>query len=254
MKIHTLYSRLFLVCAILATCLSASGLCAETPDHLTSVNVDISSLRPFLDTLSPDEKDEQVRDWAAYGLKSRLAASTEDEVPIRHPALKDTSPGEVSGGRVFPLSTKEWAVILPKEMLGNKPLIGGLIDKKYAQSNALPEKISLFSYDCAPTASSIDITFEGTVNAADLFTTGYGYSTATVSTLSDLSTFMAHIDDIVMVQWHSSSLVLGGRSYGQDVRRSLSIEEIAAIYQAYNIPGDSKAYEAFIRERYTDRG
>lgn len=253
MKKYPLYFRLFLACAILATCLLASGLSAgPLPEHPSPVSIDISSLLTFLDTLPPDEKDEQVRDWAAYGLKSRLAVSTAEEVPIRHPALNDTSPGEVSKGRVFSVSTKEWAVLLSKDLLGNKPLIGGLIDKKYAESNSLPEKISLFSYGYPPMSSSIDITFEETVNSADLFTTEYGYSTATVSTLSDLSTFMAHVEDIVMVQWHSNSLILGGRSYGQDVRRSLTIEEIAAIYQAYNIPSDSKRYESFIQERFTD--
>ncbi|MCM2357728.1 MAG: hypothetical protein NDI77_06240 [Geobacteraceae bacterium] len=253
MIIYKWYSRLFLACAILSTCLSVSGLSAASiPAHPSPVAIDISSLRTFLDTLPPDEKDEQLRDWAAYGLKSRFAVSTAEEVPIRHPALKDTSPGEVSKGRVFPISTKEWAVLLSKDLLGNKPLIGGLIDRKYAENNSLPEKISLFSYDCTPTSSSIDITFEETVNAADLFTSAYGYATATVSTLSDLRKFLEHVDDIVMVQWHSDSLVLGGRSYGQDVRRSVTIEEIAAVYQAYNIPGNQEMYEAFIRDRYAD--
>ena len=227
------YSRLFIACAILATCLSVSGLsAASVPAQPPPVSVDISSLRTFLDTLPPEEKDEQVRDLAAYGLKIKLAVSTEEEAPIRHPALKDTSPGEVSKGRVFPLSTKEWAVILPKDMLGNKPLIGGLVDKKYAQSNALPEKISLFSYVYTPPSTSIDITLEGTVNAACLYTTAYGYTTANVATLSDLSTFIAHVDDVVMCQWRTNGLILGGRSYGQDARRSLTIEEIAAFYQA----------------------
>lgn len=247
------YSRISIACAILAACLPVSGLSAASiPAQPSPVTVDISSLRTFIDTLPPDEKDEQVRDLAAYGLKSRLAVSAAEEAPIRHPALKDTSPGEVSKGRVFPLSTNEWAVLLSKDLLGNKQLIGGLVDKKYAQTNALPEIISLFSYDCPPTSSSIDITFEGTVNAADLFTTEYGYATATVSTLSDLSTFMAHVDDVVMVQWQAGSLVLGGRSYGQDGRRSVTIEELAAVYQAYNTPGNQRMYEAFIRERYAD--
>ncbi len=248
-----LYFRLFLACAILATCFLTSGLSAESlPAHPSSVSIDISSFLTLLDTLPPDEKDEQVRDLAAYGLKTQLAVSTVEEVPIRDPSLKDTSPGEVSKGRVFALSTKEWAVLLSKDLLTNKPLIGGLIDKKYAQTNALPEKISLFSYDCPPASSSIEITFEKTVNFADLFTTEYGYSTATVSMLSDLNTFMEHVDDIVMVQWGPSSLVLGGRSYGHDVQRSVTLEEIAAIYQAYNIPSNPMMYEAFIRERYTD--
>lgn len=250
---YLLKFRVVLACAILATCLLTSELFAESlPSHPSPVSVDISSLLTFLDTLTPDEKDEQVRDWAAYGLKTELGVSTAEEAPFRHPALKDTSPGEVSKGRVFPVSKKEWAVVISKDLLKDKPLIGGLIDKKYAETNTVPEKISLFFYDCPPTSSSIDITFEKTVNFTDIFTPEYGYSTATVSTLSDLSTFLEHVDDIVMIQWSPGSLVLGGRSYGQDTRRSVTIEEIAAVYQAYNIPGNPMMYEAFIRERYAD--
>ena len=253
MKKYPLCSRLSIACAILGASLLVSGPCvASAPGRLSPVTVDISSLRTFLDTLPPDEKDEQVRDWAQYGLKTELGVSTAGDVPMRHPALKDTSPGDVSRGRVFPVSSKEWAVLLSKDLLGNKPLIGGLIDKHYAETNAVPEKISLYSYDCPPTSSSIDITFEKTVNFADLFTTEYGYSTATVAALSDLSRFLEHVDDIVMVQWQPDSLVLGGRSYGQDVRRSMTIQEIAALYQAYNIPSNQMMYEAFIRERYAD--
>ncbi len=253
MKIYKYYARLSLACASLAASLLLAGpSAASVPAYPTPVSVDISSLRGFIDTLPTDEQEEQLRDLAAYGLKSQLGVANAEEAPIRYPALKDASPGEVSKGRVFPLSRNEWAVLLSKDLLGNKPLIGGLIDRKYAQTNALPEKISLFSYDCTPTSSSIDVTFEGTVDAADLFTAAYGYATATVSTLSDLGRFLAHVDDIVMVQWQSANLVLGGRSYGQDGHRSVTIEQLAAVYQAYNIPGDPRKYEAFIRERYGD--
>ncbi len=253
MKKYPWCSRISLACAFLSASLLLAGpSAASVTAYPSPVSVDISSLRGFIDTLPTDEQEEQLRDLAAYGLKSQLGVANAEEAPIRYPALKDASPGEVSKGRVFPLSKNEWAVLLSKDLLGNKPLIGGLVDREYAQTNALPEKISFFSYDCSPTASSIDVTFEGTVNAADIFTAAYGYATATVSTLSDLGRFLAHVDDIVMVQWQPDSLVLGGRSYGQDGHRSVTIEELAAVYQAYNIPGDPRRYEAFIRERYSD--
>lgn len=253
MKKYPLCFRLFLACAILATTLLTSRLFAEPlPGHSSPVSVDISSLLTFLDTLPADEKDEQVRDWAEYGLKTELAVSTAGDVPMRHPALKDTSPGQISKGRVFPVSAKEWAVLLPKDLVGNKPLIGGLVDKKFAQNNAAPEKISLFSYDPNIHASSIEITFEKTVPFADLFTAQYGYTTATVSSLADLKALSEQVDDILMVQWTPDRLVLGGRSYGHDVRRTLSVEEIATLYQAYHVPSNQEQYEEYVRLRYAD--
>ena len=100
---------------------------------------------PFYDTLPPDEKDEQLRDWACYALRSSLDLTSDGEMPVRHPALRDTLPGEVSPGRVFSLSTAEWGVVAAPDILRNKPLLGGLIDRKYATCNCLPEKVYLFA-------------------------------------------------------------------------------------------------------------
>lgn len=245
--------RLLVVSVSLAAFLSASVISAGSiPDRTSPVIIDISSLTNFFNTLPPDEKDEQLRDWAAHGLKRSLALTPTEDIPIRHPSMKDTQPGEVSAGRVFPLSAREWAVVLSKDLPLSKPLIGGLVDRKYAETNSLPEAISLYSYDYKPSTSSIGITYEGTIDPREVFTSEYGYHSATVATLPELSTFMEQIDDIVMIQWRSKSLVLGGRKYTQDSRRSLTVEEIAALYQAYNLPTDRKGYEAFIGEQYAE--
>lgn len=232
----SLFLRVLLACTILLVSLQ-NLYAGAAPAHPANVSVDISSLVSFLDTLPPDEKDEQVRDWAAYGLKNELGLSTGEEVPIRHPSLKETAPGEVSKGRVFALSDKEWAVLLPRERRGDKPLIGALIDKRYAKSNALPEKISLFTYALPEGASSVDISFERSFDSAAVFSAEYGYSTASVSSLPELRKFLKNADDVVMVQWSPGALLIGARSYGHDARRAVSAEEIAALYQAYNTPG-----------------
>ncbi len=230
--------RAFLTCMTLVAFLLVSDLNTQAvAAHPANVSVDISSLVSFLGTLSTDEKDEQVRDWAAYGLKNELGVSTGEEIPIRHPSLKETAPGEVSKGRVFAVSDKEWAVLIPREKRGDKPLIGSLIDKSYAKSNSLPEKISVFTYALPEGASSLDISFEKSFDTAAVFTAEYGYSTASVSNLPELRKFLKNADDVVMVQWSPGALLIGARSYGHDARRAVTVEEIAALYQAYIAPG-----------------
>ncbi|HEY6837427.1 MAG TPA: hypothetical protein VI389_01660, partial [Geobacteraceae bacterium] len=217
--------------------------------------IDISGLTSFLATLSPDEKDEQLRDWALYGLMSRYGQGAPDDIPIRHRALKGERPGEVSPGRVFVLSPREWWVIVPHEHLRDKPLIGGLVDAQCAAGNALPEKVSLFGYSYNAAAATIAITPAGTIGVNDLYSSAYGYASVLVRTQADFARFAGQVDDLVMAQWRSDGLLLGGRKYARDSRRALSVEEIAALYQAYNVSAGAQGrarYEGFLEEKYAE--
>jgi hypothetical protein len=257
---HSLFGLVLTTVLLAALCLPTSGSSAAPADPaaragagFAPLSVDISSLKGFFDTLSPDEKDEQLRDWALYGLKSALALGTSGEMPVRHPALTASHPGEISAGRVFPISATEWGLLVAPELLADKPLLGGLIDRKNATCNALPAKISLFTYTTDPSASAISIVGAGSVRAKDLFTPEYGYYSAMVTSLTDLNAFVANIDDLVSLSWHSGRLVLGGRKYLQESPRALTVEDVAALYQAYNVPHpDRKQLERMAREKYAD--
>ena len=252
------YLSIVLICTFLGNLLPASSsFSLEMPSlESSSVSIDISGLTSFLATLPPDEKDEQVRDWALYGLMNSLALTSQEDIPVRHPALKDSHPGEVSPGRVFQLSAKEWGVLVPQDLLKNKPVLGGLIDRKFARTNALPEKVSFFSYSQGPSKPGIRITREGSIAASEIFTPAYGYFESTIDNLADFSSFIQKIDDIVMVQWRQKSLVLGGRTYQQGSGRSLTVENIAALCQAYTFSEKNLTqgkYEAFVQEEFDDR-
>src|SRR5574340_885791 len=91
------------------------------------------------------------------------------------PALKDALPGEVSPGRVFSITSKEWGAVIAPELIRNKPLLGRLIDGQYASCNCLPEIVSLFTYSADTSPATISIAFAGSVTAKELFTPEYGY-------------------------------------------------------------------------------
>lgn len=249
--------RLLLALLLSAACsLPAAGSGSAPPDALGApVSLDISSLTPFFATLSPDEKDEQLRDWAVYGLQSALSLGTPGEMPVRHPALMASRPGEVAPGRVFAISPRQWGLVVPQEALADKPLLGGLVDRKFAALNRLPEKVLLYSYSANAAATAISIACAGSLDAQQLFTPEYGYYSASVRTLADLSQFMARIDDLVSLSWQSDRLLLGGRRYLQSARRSLTVQDVATLYQAYHPPpaaGPRIRSERFIQEKYAE--
>jgi len=73
-----------------------------TPDfqerclHYTPFSIDISSLADFYDTLSADEKEEQLRDWGFFGLLASLGIKPPEidtltgmDFPMRYTTLKE---------------------------------------------------------------------------------------------------------------------------------------------------------------------
>ena len=219
------------------------------------MSIDQSGLTSFLATLSPDEAEEQLRDWAAYGLLKSLSLTSQENTPLRDPH-NENHPGEVSPGRVFAISTKEWGVLVSRDLLANKPLLGGLIDRKYAKTNALPEKITFFTFSLGASDSITRITREGSIPARDIFTPAYGYHEATITGLADFTSFISGIDDICSVRLQQDALVLGGRKYRKDSGRSLTIENIAALYRAYALRDNGQHqedYESFVQKELDAR-
>jgi hypothetical protein len=157
---------------------------------------------------------------------------------------------------VFQLSAKEWGVLVSQDVLRDKPLLGGLVDRKYARTNVLPEKVSFFSYSRNRSGQTIRITREGSIATGELFTPAYGYFEATIDNLADFTSFIQKTDDIVMVRWQRKTLLLGGRKYNQDSGRSLTVENIVALYQAYSSLEKNLTqgkYEAFVKEKFDER-
>lgn len=234
--------------------LPAAALSTVTSSTAPAV-IDISPLASHMSKLPPDEQAEQLRDWALYGLRSSLGLPTEGEVPIRRRLPQYSATAEIALGRVFAVSTREWGVLVPREGLENSPQIGGLIDRQYATTNSLPEIVTLYGYVYNAAAATLTVTREKAVALAEVYSPAYGYHTGTASTLEDLARFVRQVDDIVQVRLLPDRLELGGRRYRRDERGMLTVEEIAALYQAYNMPlsdGERGTYETFVRKKLAE--
>ena len=133
------------------------NLYALQPPILSSViseqkvtSIDISELLPFYETLSPDEKEEQIRDWTVYGLLVSLNLSEKSvkellqgTMPMRYQYLKNSVDNEISPGRIKYITAKDCIMILSEDRLNDKSLIGSILDEKYSHNNYCPELVRL---------------------------------------------------------------------------------------------------------------
>lgn len=229
-------------------------------------NVDISNLISFYETLTQDEKTEQIRDWAIYGLVSELdipkSKKTEilcEIVPMRYPFMKNKVKYEISLGRIEYISNTDCVVLIDNKTFNDKQVIGNIVDKKYAKNNYIPETINLFGYNLSPDNKMIIVTFIEAIPSKKLFTQEYNYFQKEIKSIKDLNEFISRIDDITNVQWSKDSIILAGRKYPEKNGISLTVEDIAVLYQAYNIKitpeneaSNRHNYNTFINQKYEE--
>jgi hypothetical protein len=244
---------------------SAQGEVAPVLALQKSFSVDISHLLSIYETLSADEKDEQIRDWAMYGLlesidiRGYVSSGSNGGVPIRSKDSGKVSENRLSPGRVAILNGKEGLVLVPREAVSDTLLIGTLVDQEKAEFKTIPTHVYILSYSLGVDSRSIQIEYDRTVAGKDFFSAAYGYYEQEIRTLNDFSAFVDAVDDVTSVNWKDKKLVLGGRRKKEHTASGLSVDALAALYQAYNKPVDPKgdaarrrAYEAFIGRKYDE--
>lgn len=229
-------------------------------------NVDISSLTSFYESLTEDEKPEQIRDWAMYGLvceldipKSKKMEILRETIPMRYPFMKNKVKYEISPGRIEYISDTDCVVLIDNRAFNDRQVLGNIVDRKYAGNNYIPETINLFGYNLSADNKTIIVTFLETIPSKKLFTQEYNYFQREIKSTKDLNEFIGRIDDITKVQWDKDSVLLAGRKYPGKPGISLTIEDIAVLYQAYNTPvtpekeaSNRHNYNIFINQKYEE--
>ena len=239
-----------------ALILLGAGFVSSLSAQPASMLVGISSLRPFLQSLAEDEQSEQLKDWAFFGLLSHLRArpgqveeAFAGNMPMRYPYIRDKSAKAVAPGRLAFLNPRECVVLLPLAGARESASVGFLLDKGRLAGRPVPDKARVFGYAVAQDSSTIQITELRSVPGPEVFSEAFGYKELEIKTREDLQRFLGSISDVSLARWKGNRLVLGGRSYPWGQAGSLSLPDVAALYQAYN-PGPGAGEEKKRRAAY----
>ena len=226
--------------------------------------VDISDMYPFYESLSPDEKPEQLRDWSLWGLLLKLdavsdAQLSDNDTPMRYNYTGTDNKNIISPGRIKYLDSKNCIIITDAGDISNKYLLGAVVDNKYMKENWIPEKTHIFGYTLDTAGKAINIKYVQTVPSKNFFSQEYGYTESEIKNFTDLTDFLLKIDDITLVKWKEKSVIFGGRKHDNTGAASLAPEDIAVLYQAYNVLStpekeeqNKRDYNIFINSRYNE--
>ena len=227
-------------------------LCREYKPY----SIDISSLQDFYQALPVDEKQEQLRDWAYYGLLVSLGVPpveinnlTGMDFPMRYIGVKDKFKFPILSGRVSCPDSSDCVLLVAESESGNKLLQGRIYDRQMIASIEVPKHVHIFSYAISADGKTINTEFVRTVPGSALLSSEYGYYEKEISGSSGLKEFLRTADDIVSVKVRPGFLALGGRKTSLGQQSSLSCEDLAVLYQAY-ITRVSPAQEQERRKKY----
>jgi hypothetical protein len=241
--------------------LSASGFKIPSNEPIT---VDISQFTAFYSGLAPDEQEEQLRDWAFYGLLSYLGfnkGAVEELTggfPMRYDSLKRQRRFAVLPGRVACPERNECVMLVPAERSGDELLPGSLFDKERAALGRVPASVHVFTYAADIPAGGIRVAYLRTIKGAELLSPAFGYIRKEITGPDDLKQFLSDTGDITLVRLGGKNVILGGRRNRFGATGSLSYEDIAALQQAYmtRVPPEKEkarrdSYEKYIAEQYS---
>jgi hypothetical protein len=209
---------------------------------LDSFVLDISPMLFKLEELSPDDRPDQLADWALYGTLARTSISSDDLrkvafnlAPFRFPFLEEVLDFDYGPGRrAFLPDGSVWLFYSTRDKQPQVTL-ARLADQVRMERGELPASLTVFRYRTELPEGAIYVEREKIIPAQKLFSPDYGYVERTVSTAAELGSWLEQIDDVTHVRKISGNAIeIGGRHFEKTRTLGVTLEDVAALYQAHS--------------------
>ncbi len=201
----------------------------------------------FLNDLDDRERREQLRDWAVFATLAhegatpeQTAAATYQMPPARLPYLDELYSFSYGRGRRAYFGDR---VLLFTDADDPDPTatVGRLADQVRMEIGEIPGSAELYVVEDQRNEATLRITPGVKLAGAQLFSGEYGYVEAAVSDADQLAAWLSRVDDLSRVRIEAGKLLLGGRRFPHSRTEGVTLEDVAAIYQAPGRIHDRKA-------------
>lgn len=214
---------------------------AELPPPGGVIEVDLGTLHELLPQLAADVRSEQLADWAVYAtlLSSGLPTAairdaTYDKVPFRSAEFEEVASLEYGPGRRLVLDDESVWLFFREGDLQRRVTLGRLADQVRMELGHLPRRVLVFRVQAAEDSPHMRIAREPDLSPAQLFSAEYGYVERVVTNRAEMQDLLDRIDDLTHAKLLDGQRVeLGGRRFDEARTLSVTLNDIAALYQAH---------------------
>jgi len=209
------------------------------PDDGTSFVIE-PPIAEYIHDLDQRERREQIRDWAVHGTVAQLGATPEQAAaatyqlpPARLPHLDELYELETGRGRRAYLGDR---VLLFRD--GDDPdpqaTIGRLADRVRMENGEVPATVEVYLVHDRRNDGNIRVQRVADVTREALFSAAYGYVEGEGGNRVMLAAWLARVDDLTFTQLGDDGrLLLGGRRFSRTRTAGLTVDDVAALYQAH---------------------
>ncbi|HEV2842599.1 MAG TPA: hypothetical protein VGW39_14850 [Chthoniobacterales bacterium] len=191
------------------------------------------------DQLTPREQDDQRRDWLLFSIVGDCGLSVDEinralyDVPaIRQGYLRPVGRFDYGVTRSCCIGDREIVALVPESSdEEQRNHLARISDEHRKNLGQAPKRLHVFTYALAPGATAT-VTRRETLPGGTFFDEAQGYHEATVSSQAGLKDFIAKTDDLIFAQASSDGIRLGGRKLLKTAWRNITLEDVAAIWQA----------------------
>jgi len=211
----------------------------DAPDDGSSFVIE-PPIAQYVHDLDQRERREQIRDWAVLGTVVHLgatpeqaAAATYELPPARTPYYDELYTFEHGRGRRAYLGDR---VLLFRDSDDPDPLatIGRLADRVRMENGDMPATVEVYLVHDRRNDGEIRVQRVADVTREALFSEAYGYVEGEGGNRVMLAAWLAQVDDLTFAQLGDDGrLRLGGRRFDRTRTAGLTVEDVAALYQAH---------------------
>jgi len=212
------------------------------------------------DQLTLREQDDQRRDWLLFSIVGDCGLPMEeinralyDVPPIRHGYLRPVARFDYGVTRSCCIGDREIIALIPDSSPEEqRDYLARISDEHRKNLGQAPKRLHLFTYSLAA-GSTATVTRQETLPGDTFFDEAHGYHEATVASQDVLHEFLQKTDDLVFAQGSGDGLLLAGRKLPKIAAHNVTVEDVAAIWQAEQKIHESwNAIENKWKERWAD--
>jgi hypothetical protein len=206
------------------------------------------------------EQDDQRRDWLLFSIMGDCGLTVDeinralyDVPPIRHGYLRPVARFDYGVTRSCCIGDREIIALIPDSSPEEqRTYLARIFDEHRKNLGQAPKRLHVFTYSLAA-GSTATVTRQETLPGDIFFDEAHGYHEATVASQAALEEFLQKTDDLVFAQVSGDGLLLAGRKLPNAAARNVTVEDVAAIWQAEQKIHESwSAIENKWKERWAD--
>jgi len=193
----------------------------------------------WLTDLPVEDHNDQIRDWAAYGLVGlldlNLKTVTEisyDKSPVRDGIFLGITNMAIGPGRGFPDYQGVFHILIPNNDPYSNRTIGLLLDDYRKNAGSDPDLVIIYNYQIETESKTVILTSNPPKQTASVRDEN-GYVQRAVNTLDELESFLGSIEHLSQVKVVNDQLWVSGWHWPNTPTGQITSQDISSLVYGY---------------------